>query len=694
MRTEQDIFDDLARLCVSPGYAHAIAYLCFRDNMVWYSEKEGMTAADMQPLFSCDRLTRIEISTLIGLMIKEDIDYTFPNPSMLTRYIEETEGLLKEFHDSMLVPAIRKLTQEEGREQNAEQFWTGKILREGIFYGGESPYSFHYRDLAVKKYTDDNGWLEATKGFAIGQLRDVVYAAQKIQDEKLTEIRKRYPDRWPLYLLAGHMLTTQEVAGRTGLDVGIVEKVLAAFTVPPDNKNDSFRSLGDFNVTTASPLIRCNDNSFISFQQYNLVEAMYESPFYWMLEDRGYTDIAAQNRGRFTEDFCRERLELVFGKENVHSNVHISGPKGNKPGEIDCLVIFGDRVIVLQAKSKGLTLKARKGDDDKIKEDFKRSVQAAYDQGYRDANLIAGRCKLMDSASNEIDVPDKIKEIYILCVVSGHYPALTLQAQEFLRFNATDVIQPPFVMDVFTLDVMTEMLQSPLWLLSYINRRVNYFGRIHAPNELVILSEHLSNNLWISNEDDPLLLLGNETSRHLEVAMTVRREYVPGPRTPDGFLTRFRSTTLGRIVETIEASPTPATIDLGFMLLTLNEGTVDEISKGIDKIVNLANEDRRGHLTIGIKEGSTGLIIHCNDDPMPAAAQKVEEHCILRKYDRRADSWFGMLISPTNGRPRFGVSLNFKWERSAEMDAIAPNFPESSERPLHPPQTTPDEGSD
>ena len=241
MRTEQDIFDDLARLCVSPGYAHAIAYLCFRDNMVWYSEKEGMTAADRQPLFSCDRLIRIEISTLIGLMIKEDIDYTFPNPSMLTRYIEETESLLKEFHDSMLEPASRKLTQEEGREQNAEKFWTGRSLREVTFYGGESAYSFHYRDLAVKKYTADNGWLEATKGFAIGKLRDVVYAAQKIQDEKLTEIRKRYPDRWPLYL-AGHMLTTQEVAGRTGLDVGIVEKVLAAFTVPPDNKNDSFRS--------------------------------------------------------------------------------------------------------------------------------------------------------------------------------------------------------------------------------------------------------------------------------------------------------------------------------------------------------------------------------------------------------------------------------------------------------------------
>ncbi len=33
MRSEQTIFDDLAKLCSLPGYVHAIAYLCFRDNM-------------------------------------------------------------------------------------------------------------------------------------------------------------------------------------------------------------------------------------------------------------------------------------------------------------------------------------------------------------------------------------------------------------------------------------------------------------------------------------------------------------------------------------------------------------------------------------------------------------------------------------------------------------------------------------
>lgn len=49
MRAEQEIFDELTNLCASPGYAHAIAYLCFRDNVIRYSGE--MTAADMQHLF-------------------------------------------------------------------------------------------------------------------------------------------------------------------------------------------------------------------------------------------------------------------------------------------------------------------------------------------------------------------------------------------------------------------------------------------------------------------------------------------------------------------------------------------------------------------------------------------------------------------------------------------------------------------
>ncbi|RUV47433.1 NERD domain-containing protein, partial [Mesorhizobium sp. M5C.F.Ca.IN.020.14.1.1] len=66
MRTEQEIFEELAALCISPGYIHAFAMLCFRDTIVRFSDE--MTAQDMARLYSPSALIRTELTTLMGLM--------------------------------------------------------------------------------------------------------------------------------------------------------------------------------------------------------------------------------------------------------------------------------------------------------------------------------------------------------------------------------------------------------------------------------------------------------------------------------------------------------------------------------------------------------------------------------------------------------------------------------------------------
>ena len=58
MREEALIFRDLSTLCTSRGYVHALAYLCFRDNIIHYADE--MRVEDMQHLFSPDRLIRTE----------------------------------------------------------------------------------------------------------------------------------------------------------------------------------------------------------------------------------------------------------------------------------------------------------------------------------------------------------------------------------------------------------------------------------------------------------------------------------------------------------------------------------------------------------------------------------------------------------------------------------------------------------
>lgn len=654
MRTEQEIFDNLAKLCASPGYVHVIAYWCIK-NFTFYQNE--MTADDMRHLFSPNRLIRTEISTLIGLLIKQEIDYSLPHPAVMQEYVDKTGSLLEELHQSMKAIVIEEVKSENTGQENFKQF-TGQALREPIFYGGESAYSFQYRDLATRKYAGDDEWLKANKGFSIQATRDIAHAVAKIQNKKSsnTPIEETF---LPIFTVA-----SREVAEWTGIDRAIIEKVLLAFSVPVEKSNEDFCKLNDFNMISEKPLIRYGKDSFILFQQYNLLEALYDAPFYWMCNDGNYKNTAMGNRGQFAEEFCRERLELVFGKENVHPNVDIFESKGRKLGEIDVLVLFGDRVIILQAKSKRLTLESRKGNDGQITDDFKKSVQQAYDQGYTCAkSLIDGTYQSVRANSEEINIPNSIKELYILCVVSDHYPALSFQAWQFLRFEKNETIHPPFVMDVFMLDTMTEMLQSPLWLLSYISRRTKYSNRLISSHERMILAGHLKYNLWVDNERD-LVTFDDKISADLENAMIVRREGIAGQPTPDGILTRFGTMALGHIVKEIEARPDPATIDLGFMLLTLSEQTVSSVSEGIDRIVSMARRDGKRHdFTVSIREGksigegSTGLTIHCNNDPISVAFSRLYEHCTKRKSTQQADSWFGLCISPENAILRFGVNL-------------------------------------
>lgn len=175
MRTEREIFSDLAELCAVSGYVHVVASLSFRDNVVPYTGE--MKPEDMQHMFARSRLVRTETSTLIGLLIKQEIDFTLPPQSVLKDYLEKTETLLEEIHHATSAPMLAGLDPKKISEHGFNPFTSGTALREPIFYGGESAYSFQYRDLSPRKYANDEEWLMVSKGFTIAAARDVAYAS-------------------------------------------------------------------------------------------------------------------------------------------------------------------------------------------------------------------------------------------------------------------------------------------------------------------------------------------------------------------------------------------------------------------------------------------------------------------------------------------------------------------------------------
>lgn len=102
IRPEKETLSDLKNVCASSGYAHVIAYFCFRDNIIKYNDKVSID--DISHQYSENFLVRTEISTLIGFMIQNDIDFTLPPPNRFQEYFEKTESILNELHHSLMVP--------------------------------------------------------------------------------------------------------------------------------------------------------------------------------------------------------------------------------------------------------------------------------------------------------------------------------------------------------------------------------------------------------------------------------------------------------------------------------------------------------------------------------------------------------------------------------------------------------------
>ncbi|MCL6262294.1 SEC-C metal-binding domain-containing protein [Craterilacuibacter sp. RT1T] len=670
-REESQILEDLATLAASPGYAHAVAHICHRDNVIHIKGK--LKPSDMGRLFSSERLIRTELTTLIGLMAKKPLDLSLQPTDVVEDYVKCTDALLRELHDAMSYPMFAAMFEAVITGAEPPDPWCGPGMREPIFYGTESAYAFQYRDLVPEKYGADDDWMLKTKGFTSGQARSIAKTMCALMDEKGTRLlaNARAAKAPPATFLPAFEFSLDEVALRSGVAQDVVEAFFRAFLFVGDNA--SFKEVGDFNEVAAWPLLPTDRGTVLLFSHYAIYEALYESPFFWMWDEKPYRPTAAKHRGAFTEQFAARRLAGVFGREHVHTNVNLHRGK-EVVGEADVLVIYGDRLIIVQAKAKKLTIAARKGNDNKLKEDFAAAIQDSYDQGWMCANeMLARGCRLVDDDGNEVKLPPSIKEVFLFSLVSEHYPALAFQASQSLRFQTTDVIRPPFVMDVFLLDTLTEMLTTPLRLLSYVKLRVAVADKLMSGHELTVLGYHLRQNLWLDEKYDRVML-EDSIAQDLDAAMMVRRDNQPGDDTPVGILTKMRGTRYESLIKEIEARSDPATLELGFHLLSMNEDSCNNVHRVLETITRKTQRDGKRHdVTLATSTQPGGVSFHCNPTMSSEAIDVLEAHCVKRKYLQRARQWFGVSVNP-DGQVQFGVTLDFPWEPSEEMERLTENM--------------------
>lgn len=665
-RDESVIFQELEALCRSAGFAHAIARMCLLDNMISYAEEAA--AEDMFKLYDPTRLARNEMNVCIGLWAKGERDFTPLEPRAVEALVAQTRRLCEEIHGAMSEPTMAAMKDHFAGKDEASPNPTasGAALREAIFYGGESAYAFQYRDFAPARYAADEAWIVANKGFSMKDAAAVARAVSRTVDARASEALSHARGDMGEIVRALELFTfsAREIGAAARMPVETCERVLAAFVLPDDDCNAQFTKVDARNMAAILPVMR-REGRFVVFNVVDLYEALYQAPYFWMLGDKAYK-LAANHRGDFTEEFARSRLASVFGAPRTLVNVKLMRSK-DVDGEVDVLVTFSKFAIVVQAKSKQLTAVARQGDDKQIRKDFAAAVQSACDQGMDCAKMILNSAFKWIGPDGDALGRQPVEKVFVICLVADHYPALAAQARQFLSFETVDRVASPLVMDVFLLDALAEMLDSPLHFLNYLERRSGYANQVISNHELNILGFHLVQNLHMQDEVS-LFHLWDDFGIDLELAMLARREGFAAPWTPGGILTILDGTPLGALLKQIERRPDPGMVELGFAILAMGGDALIQANGAIDEIMRLSRSDGGRHdFTMQLKD-SVGLTFHSSRWPEAQAREGLGSHCEKRKYVQRASCWFGVWLDPFDRQMRCGIMLDFPWARDAQLD--------------------------
>lgn len=677
-RAEGVIFSELETLCITPGYVNALSYIIFRDSVVTGGEE--FKKEDFGKLYDRERLIRTEIEILIGLWLKGNRELEIPESTVTQELIDRTDALLAELHAAMLAPAhddFKEALQNHAKGNDLDSpLGKASFLREVIFYSGESAFSFQYSDFSSRRYSRDSDWIRTKFGFDMDEARIVFdtiisWIAEKFyaEFEALRESAFRDWTVLPLFTFE-----PSDLFERVNLEASVVSAVLKKFTVPDDRKNESYLSIQDPNDAALFPLIPLEDGKIALFLEYTATGALYNSPAYWMRLDSSYVDAAAKNRGDFTEEIVCAFIGRSFPSDRVFRNVIFKESKKSTSGEADVIFVHGKRAFVIQIKSKGLTDHAKAGNHDAISQDFSVAVQRAYDQAIICIDLIKRKVpSFINGLQIELPGIDNVEEFYPVCITSEHYPALSFQARQFLKTLDSDKIKKPIVMDIFTLDIVTEFLTSPLYLVDYLAKRSLLNDKIMSSHELVTLAYHLRGNLFVP-DDVHMMMVEDDFMIELDLAMNVRRRGLPGSGTPNGILTRNLENPLGRILVAVDRTERSDVHQLGEFILNLCSDTWVFINKTLSTVIARTKRDAKNHdVTVPLEQDGAGMTVHCNDDDENTAFNALTAHCEIRKYVHQADRWFGVCLS-SRGEVRFAIGHIKPWQTDSRLESEAKNL--------------------
>jgi len=657
-RSTAEIFGDLQALAHEEGALHEISAIIYRDWVVTIDTHEGRVVDDPSYRWSTEKLNKNELMLLLGLMVQSPTNRTHAVQTEDKTFADRVDRLLRELHDRILsdcAPTYDKETQTVITRPDS----MGSLAREAIYYGAESFYLHQFPGFSRERYREDGTWLLQNAGVSI---RPIIDIAKFIVDRINNQMTAVGYLRQEGQLFTNGDLTNSLLISKAELRKKFGSKTdafLVKFSTPSTGTNELFVDPFAINTVTIAPLIDLGDYLYVA-NQYRLFETVYESPFYWMGSDKFYVDTAMKHRGDFLEKITTTIFSRVFGRENVHENVTIRTESKDIPGEVDTLIVYGEFILIVQAKSKRITQKARAGDTESLKVDFEGAIQSPYRQALKCAELIRKGAECITKEGKVLSFPS-LPRLFPVVVLSDPFPASTFLSGTMLERG--DAIAP-VIWDIGVLDCVTRLLPTPIELIFYLKCRSEVFQTVHSDSEYNFLGYHIRAKLAVPPDAD-WMMLERDFATVVDDYMISADIGVEAQR-PLGILERLNIPVMSELLaqlKTADARIASVVIDL----YDFSSDALERLSKTILELRAEVRATGKAIKAFSIKTATGGLTYAVTRQRDENAARAAEAIGAKHKYNNKSDRWYVILDSVETKNPIDGLlPLVWQWEESAE----------------------------
>lgn len=739
MRNTDLVIKDIKELVNTRGYIYAFCLILFED---FHVNLETIHEIDYRSRLSVKEATLIlgfivqnaidfsmpdSPESVIGLkektysLMKElHVSYSIPQIEKINKKIQQVKN---------------GVFTEDSYSERFDFFVNDGGMVEPMFYAGDGVYDFQYLEYLEAKYKYDKEWLLEKKDFEAQNAINIVSEIKKILHEKsrrvnlvgLREVapqmekearkklKKKYKEEdFKKFLISaefyqyvklfpsppGDKSINKETVHSENwncfyqnlFDLFVVRKsqlknyaqadsFIENFSfIPGGNINKDYKGAGCFNIVNSKPIVRIDEDRLFVPINYLVAEAVYESPFYWMCEDKDYSDSLAEHRGVVGEEMAYQFLFKIFGEKNTFKSVIITTQKGQRDTDIDVLCILGSKALCVQVKSKKLTLSAKRGDTNQLVKDFKGSVQDAYNQGLISRNKILGnKAKFFDKKGREIALSEDITDVYIMGITTENYPALTHQAYIMLKKEETAPF--PIFLSIFDLELLTYYLNDPYDFLYYVRQRITLMDYFRADEEMVYLGYHLKNKLWrLENAD----FVGIDT----DYGAIIDRNYYPLKTGYDQLVSDsgdpiknlWKDEYFDKLCSEIKRLKASQVTDIIFHLL---DWSGDSRNNLVTNIINLKKQttlDRKMHTISTSTPPDFGIsYISLDTDDRSELRNRLLNYSMARKYRSKCNAWLGIgSLFDSHHMIDYLVYNDESWKYDTDLETLASQLLDSN----------------